>query len=217
MDESLQNFVKNIILNHDWEFIGEMIYRSHLKTYISIKCTDVSNLQFEIKEYTTDEAIGMCMYSYYSKNKYLLDHPPHSLEAIVEYENKYSIEIPRLARIFTTYVSSAIFKLDKAPLNAYIDTNSNFYYGVFDFDEIRIFYGEDEEEDNKYNSRVINIFHERNCFLFLVVDGYEKGRIFDERCSSGLGSTELEVEFFLNSLTPNKFKHIKSIMQYMFL
>ena len=215
MNESLQTFVKNTIENHEWEFVGEMIYRSHLNTYISIKCTDVSNFQFQIKEYTTDEAIGSCMYSYYSQNKYLLEHPPHSIESILKYENKYSIEIPRLARIFATYVSSAIFNLDKEPLNAYIDTNSNFYYGVFDFDEIRIHY-DDEEYDHEVNSRIIEIFCERNIFLYLVVDGYEKGRIFDERCSSGLGSTEKEVNFFLNSMTPNKFEHIKSIMQYMF-
>ena len=216
MTEDLQEFIENIVKSYEWDFIGEMIYKAYMQNYISIECTDLEKLQFEIKEYTTDKAIGVCMYDAYSKSEYIQRYPPYSIESINEYEKKYNIKLPRLTRIFATYVSSAIFNLEKAPLYTYIDPERSFNYGVFDFDEITVYYDDDEVKDPDCNSRIINIFYGRNEFLSCVVDGYEKGRIFNESCSSALGSTETEIDFFLNSITPIRFKHIRSIIQNLF-
>ena len=130
----------------------------------------------------------------------------YSEEEVSAYEARYALQLPRLARIFLTRVSSSLMSLSKEPLYACIHPRDDYGYNVFDHDEVKISYcrkGEDfDKEDGEFDSRVVDAFEGRHNWLSMVVDGPLRGRVFDFSSESGIGSTEGQIDFFLNSTTP---------------
>jgi len=225
MDVETRYFIRELAKEHSWSFIDKIIYAKVPSTgrIVSIQCVAINpTLNFDAREYLTSNDTGECMYIEYSRIEYILQNPPCSEADIVSYETTHSLKLPELTRTFLTRVSSSLLDFNQKPKYALINGKTSFGYSVFDFDEVTIRYDsdsdsdyEDDEDMEKY--RVINIFTERTPWLIMVIDGPHRGRIFDFRSSCGIGTTEHQVDFFLNGMTPTTNKHVSlSIMSYMF-
>ena len=148
---------------------------------VSIKCVAANPLNFEAREYLNSDDLGKCMYKEYSRLEYILQNPPYSEEKVLEYETRHSIRLPELSRTFLTKASKSLLNLETKIYDAW--------------------FPEEYHKDEKVH--VVDIFHGRDEFLTMVIDGPHRGRVFDFHSSSGIGCTQDQVDFLLNGMTRN--------------